>query len=243
MSEFSIRGYRALLHALRDAGYRFAAFEEPASGPAEAPVVLLRHDVEVDLAAAAMLAECEAHEGVRSTYFISPNTPFFNVLSGAAEHTISRIAQFGHTIGLHVDLLTAGGQPNTLLRDVRPLTYLLPFVNTRLISVHSPPAISAALTEQYPPLEPVYGPILRGEVQYISDSTGRWRTTPPLMAPAFAERRPIHLLTHPVWWCYGGRRATDKLLAALERLVEDRRTTIREYFPKLTKADADLQPD
>lgn len=38
------------------------------------------------------------------------------------------------------------------------------------------------------------------EMDYCSDSTGRWRYGSPRERFGPESRQPIHLLTHPVWW-------------------------------------------
>ena len=82
-------------------------------------------------------------------------------------------------------------------------------------------------------LDNVYGSAVRGDVAYISDSTGRWRYGHPLESEAFHARKPIQLLTHPVWWVQAGETATQKLECWLYSDYQNGRTTLKEFLPKL----------
>ena len=72
---FDLAHYVELLDAARDGGYRFAFFDrEPRPGD-----VLLRHDVDMSLAAAVTMAELEAERDVRATYFLMTRSDFYNL--------------------------------------------------------------------------------------------------------------------------------------------------------------------
>ena len=63
---FDLAHYRELLEAARAGGYRFAFFDrDPQPGD-----LLLRHDVDLSLAAALDLAEAEHELGAAATYFL-----------------------------------------------------------------------------------------------------------------------------------------------------------------------------
>src|SRR5579884_2125901 len=102
---FTYAGYRELLRDYAAAGYRFGAFAEaPARFEADAPpVVLMRHDIDFDLSAARRMAELEAEEGVRATYFFLLRTEHYNLLSRDGSSEVLRILELGHHLGLHFD--------------------------------------------------------------------------------------------------------------------------------------------
>jgi hypothetical protein len=72
---FDLAHYVELLEAARAGGYRFAFFDdEPREGD-----VLLRHDVDMSLAAALTMAELEAERDVQATYFLMTRSDFYNL--------------------------------------------------------------------------------------------------------------------------------------------------------------------
>ena len=77
--DFSLEHYRELLDAARTGGYRFEAFDhDPLPGD-----LFLRHDVDLSLEAAVALAEVEADAGATATYFLMPESVFYNLASTA----------------------------------------------------------------------------------------------------------------------------------------------------------------
>jgi hypothetical protein len=45
-----------------------------------------------------------------------------------------------------------------------------------------------------------YEPHFTKEIAYCSDSMGKWRYGSPIDRDAFAEKKPLHILVHPIWW-------------------------------------------
>lgn len=78
--EFTYNAYRGLLHLLRAQGYVFTDYHQYAAYPR---CVILRHDIDQSLTEAVRLAEIEAEEGIRSTWFMLPRTDFYNPASAA----------------------------------------------------------------------------------------------------------------------------------------------------------------
>jgi hypothetical protein len=85
------------------------------------------------------------------------------------------------------------------------------------------------------PIKNVYEPVLKGVMAYASDSTGRWRFGHPFDSDAFHNRRPIHLLTHPIWWTQEGSDPLLKLEAWLDRIRTIHLKDAREFLPTLIK--------
>ena len=95
--DFSLDHYRDLLRAARTGGYRWAGFDRaPESGD-----LLLRHDVDLSLAAAVTVAEVEADEGAWSTWFLMTRSVFYNLDSREGEAAIARLRDLGHRVAHH----------------------------------------------------------------------------------------------------------------------------------------------
>jgi len=72
---FDLAHYVELLDAAKAGGYKFVAFKrEPRPGD-----LLLRHDVDMSLAAAVTMAELEAEHDVSATYFLMTRSDFYNL--------------------------------------------------------------------------------------------------------------------------------------------------------------------
>ena len=94
---FSRDHYRDLLRAAREGGYRWAGFERVP----EAGDLILRHDVDLSLAAAVAIAELEAEEGAWSTWFLMTRSVFYNLDSKEGARAIERLGALGHRIAHH----------------------------------------------------------------------------------------------------------------------------------------------
>jgi hypothetical protein len=102
---FSLEHYRELLEAAKEGGYRFAGFDRP-PGPGD---LIIRHDVDLSLAAAVRMAEVEAEAGVGSTWCLMTRSVFYNLASREGEETLAGLVELGgriahHAVWPHVDL-------------------------------------------------------------------------------------------------------------------------------------------
>jgi hypothetical protein len=235
MTEFSLEGYGELLSAFKDAGYSFCGFEDVDSHLKDGlPFVILRHDMDISLRPALEIARIEHEQGVQGTYFVLLRSPFYNVLSRSNSELMHQIHCYGHRIATHLDLAAYDNDCARALMEVDVFSMFYPFINTRLVSLHSYSYdLPQMPIEMFPELDAVYGPAIRGEIAYISDSTGRWKYGHPLASQAFKARRPIQLLTHPIWWFQKGETATQKLEHLIYSDYQCSRETLREFMPKL----------
>jgi hypothetical protein len=239
MMEFSLEGYSELLSVFKDADYSFCEFEEVDSCLAEGyPFVVLRHDIDISLRPALGIARIEYEQGIHATYFVLLRSPFYNVLSRSNAELILQIHQYGHQVATHLDLAAYDNDIASALMEVDIFSKFYPFINTRLVSLHSSSCdlqhMPVELSQQ---LDNVYGSSVRGETAYLSDSTGRWRYGHPLDSQAFKTRKPIQLLTHPIWWMQEGETAAQKLERWLYSDYQNSCTTLKEFMPKLFRID------
>jgi hypothetical protein len=205
---FALEHYRELIDAARTGGYRFAFFDqEPAPGD-----LLLRHDVDLSLDAALMLAELEADAGAKATYFLMTRSVFYNLASPEGEHALARLRELGHRVGLHAVY------PRLELDDrFDPV-----------VAWHNPdpefmrePLDGAVSAMQTPYFDPDH---------YRSDSNQHWRSGCPHDELAEGRFEWLQLLTHPEIWVYPGETMRETMLAMLDaergrdlvRLAEDR---------------------
>ena len=205
---FDLAHYRELLAAARAGGYRWAGFD----APPEPGVVILRHDVDLSLDAALVLAEVEAEAGAWSTWFLMTRSVFYNLASHEGERAVSRLRELGHRVAHHAVW------PHIDLDDrFDPV-----------VAWHNPdpeymraPIEGATNVMSSPWFDPGH---------YRSDSNQHWRSGCPHDALARGELEWLQLLTHPEIWVYDGAGMGETMrsfldadrAARLEHLRNDR---------------------
>jgi hypothetical protein len=191
---FDLAHYRELVESARAGGYRFAFFDrDPDPGD-----VLLRHDVDLSLAAALELAELEAELDARATYFLMTESVFYNLASPEGERALDRLRALGHRVGLHA---------------VYPQAELDGRFD-RAVAWHNPEPefMSAPVDGAANAMEPRF--FVRG--LYRSDSNQHWREGCPHEELARGAFEWLQLLTHPEIWAYPGATMRETMLAMLE---------------------------
>ena len=205
---FDLGHYRELLDAARAGGYRFTAFDRP---PQRGDLIL-RHDVDLSLAAAVHLAELEADAGATATYFLMTESVFYNLASSEGEATLARLRELGHRVGLHAVY------PRLELDDrFDPV-----------VAWHNPDPefMREPLDEAVNVMQPGYF----DPDHYRSDSNQHWRSGCPHEELAAGGLEWLQLLTHPEIWAYPGATMRETMLAMLaaererdlQRLADDR---------------------
>ena len=110
-AEFTPAAYRELISSIVARGYEIKSFAE---AEAARPHLILRHDIDQCLNAAARLAAVEAAEGWRASYFVLMRSELYNPFSPAGLHALEKISGGGHEIGLHLDAAIHGGDAEAL---------------------------------------------------------------------------------------------------------------------------------
>lgn len=223
---FTHDGYRFLLSELQKAGYTAADF---AQGERllnrNRPFVLLRHDIDFDLAPALELARIEAEARLFATYFVLLRTQHYNLFALENSRIVEEILALGHRLGLHFDAaLYPECEPEALAACSNREADLLERwfgVAVDVVSFHRPgPAFVGGGPALTAPRLHTYLPLFTQQIHYLADSRGLWRYGEPLDSPAFLARQPLHLLTHPIWWRPVERAPLDTLHDFLDRRGE-----------------------
>ncbi len=170
---------------------------------------------------------------MQATYFVLFRSPFYNLLSRSNAEIMLQLHQYGHQIAAHIDLTAYADDYASALVEVEILSKFYPYVNTHLVSLHSSYDLNQMPIELSQHLDNVYGPSVRGDLAYISDSTGRWRYGHPLNSAAFHAQKPLQLLTHPIWWIQEGETAAQNLERQLYADYLNSQATLKEFLPKL----------
>jgi hypothetical protein len=223
-ADFTESGYRAMLRSAKR-GYTF----EPFGTEVADPHVLWRHDVDISVHRALRLAQIEAEEGVRSTYFFLLRSGYYNLLEEPVLGRARQVLELGHWLGLHFDPSTFDPHsPEELERGLIRERDLLADLLERPIEVfsfHNPTIHDFDYRmDEIAGMLNTYGRGIDGRYAYVSDSNGYWRHERlPEVLEAAAEPR-LHVLTHPGWWQAEPMSPRERLGRAIEgRAINGRR--------------------
>lgn len=199
--KFTYEAYRGLLALLREQGYAFRDYHNYEDAPR---CVILRHDIDTNLNQALKLAELEAEEGVRSTWFVLLRTDFYNVASKAGQAALRCIQALGHEIGLHFDevaYVPALGQDEVVQNIIKECGLLSALLETHVstVSMHRPLRATLDADYQIPGIVNSYGKTFFHDFKYLSDSRRRWRE-PVLDIIRSGNYDRLHILTHAFWY-------------------------------------------
>lgn len=200
---FTYNYYKEFVSRLREA-YSFTTFQEGKKiTRVGGPLVIMRHDIDIDLEAALRMSSIEHDLGIHSTYFFLVRCPLYNVFSGDGAGQVREILSAGHHFGLHFDCalypdISAGNLNYYISRECRLLEQFFDH-SVEAVSFHRPGhlELSGIELEKWPHS---YEKVFLEKFEYFSDSRGNWARGNPLESEAFFKRKNLHILVHPLWW-------------------------------------------
>lgn len=236
-SPFTHARYREILQAGGAAGYRFIGFAEHAEQrSSDEKACLLRHDCDNDLVAALRMAEIEAEEGVRSTYFVMVRSAIYNLLAPTNAALVRQILGLGHWLGLHFDESVVAHAPEAqvpALVDRERQLLREEFGNeVAAVSFHQP---GPRILENRIKLS-CLNTYDRGDmagVHYTSDSNLVFRGGEPSVLFGEARHHRIQILIHPEWWTAEAMPLAakwDRMLADNFELMENHLLTREDTY-------------
>ena len=198
---FTYASYRGLLTLLWEEGYAFRGYHDYGDAPR---CVILRHDIDNSLPQAVRLAELEAEEGARSTYFVLLRTDFYNPASRDGLEALRHILSLGHEIGLHFDEASYAPalKPDQIIQNIiKECGLLSALLETAVstVSMHRPSRATLDADFQIPGIVNSYGKTFFHDFKYLSDGRRRWRE-PVLDIIRSGGYERLHILTHAFWY-------------------------------------------
>jgi hypothetical protein len=130
--DFTIKKYKELISALKDAGYEFVTYAEYCEGLRADKLVVMRHDVDRSVERARRLAEVENEMGVKASYYFREKFIGDDVVC---------IASLGHEVGYHYEELVTekGDVERAYVRFMRNVYALRELVDVKTITMHGAP--------------------------------------------------------------------------------------------------------
>jgi hypothetical protein len=225
MSEFTYNWYSGFLRQCRKSG-NVTLLKEVETGTR--PQIILRHDIDFDLAAALELSLVEEHEGVRSTYLVLLSTHYYNAASPKSRAILQGLAQRGFEIGLHFDpSVHAAAGPEALTASFRAeRAFLESIIGAKVcsVSIHVPTA--HGLYPAFAGMVNAYDPRWFGPERYVSDSLRRWRHDPLALIAKARDLGRVQVLCHPIHF---GQDETS-YHSALHLITEAWRAEAHDYI-------------
>lgn len=221
---FTYSYYEDFVCRMREA-YHLITFQEGKSivDKARRPLLILRHDIDLELESALTLALMERDLEISATYFFMVSCPLYNVFSGNGAEKVSQILAAGHHFGLHFDCAI---YPDLSVNNIdyyvsRECQLLEGFFGhpIKAVSFHRPGSLELSGVT-LAKLPNSYEMVFREEFEYFSDSRGNWARGNPLESREFATRKNLHILTHPLWWNVEPKTPLECLTDFIHRMVD-----------------------
>lgn len=159
--------------------------------------VLLRHDIDFSLSDALDMARIEHSLGIKSTYFVMLDSPFYSILDSEGKAYIAQIQSLGHEIGIHFDPINSICMEDDLQVYIDIFKRLLN-INIQVISFHRPgEVLNKNITFDF--VKHAYEMRYFNRKRYLSDSSGR---IDRVLNYNFGDLKEcgMQLLIHPIWW-------------------------------------------
>ena len=192
------------------------------------PQIILRHDVDFDLAAAWELSLVEERAGVRSTYLVLLSTHYYNAASPKNRTILQDLARRGFEVGLHFDptvYVEDGAEALSAGFTVeRAFLESLVGAEVRSVSVHNP--TSHGLYPAFPGVINAYDPEWFGADRYVSDSLRRWKHDPYTLVSKARDLGRVQVLCHPIHFAQKETSYTD----ALGKMAKNWHTEAHDYI-------------
>ena len=232
--QFTYDAYISLIVKLRCFGYHFVGYDTCDNYER---CVILRHDIDYSIDKALILAELEAKQGVKSTYFTLLSSQFYNLISRENKEKLQYINSLGHDIGLHFDELNYEGRQvkeqckSLIINEVELMENILQ-LNIKCVSMHRPSRETLEANYNLDPIINSYGQKFFNDFKYISDSRHKWRENVDKIIED-GNFNKLHILTHAFWY----NNENEELEESIKKFVNS--ANIERYYT-LSKNISDL---
>ena len=169
--------------------------------------LILRHDIDISIEKAQEMAEIEKEIGVKSTYMVMINSPFYRIQDNNSKSILQRLIKIGHNIGLHYDI---GYKQRKNACNINTINSEIYRSRKKLEAIVGAPILS--LSFHRPLQQFLWGPLRVCKMVnayskelmgcYFSESKGSWRDK-DFLSKLLRSSKNIsiaQLLIHPIWW-------------------------------------------
>lgn len=231
---FTYEFYIKLINLLKEHNYVFSDYMDCNNSN---KTVILRHDIDNSIDKALELAEVEAGQGVKSTYFVLLTSPFYNIFQKNNREKIKKIKSLGHDIGLHFDEENYDdsemrfGIENLIYNEITAMESALD-IKVFSVSMHRPSKKTLESEYEFDRVINSYGKKFFKEYKYLSDSRRRWREDIVNVIKS-GEYTKIHLLTHAFWYNSNNISLRESVESFIRKAGYERYDSYKDNFTNL----------
>lgn len=219
---FSFKHYNELLKTAKKQ-YKFCFFSELPDNKIDR--IYMRHDIDLSLEKALILAEIEHKNKIVSTFFIRLDTPYYNLFNPTFNKIVKKIIKLGHQIGLHFDEKIC--QVKKITQNILELEIIKQFeilerdfnIN-KVVSFHRPSSFVLNKSFGCEQFINTYQPLFFKKMKYISDSRGEWKEKCLCQLLKDNRFQNIQALIHPIWWDREEKDSNKDLTHFLKEKIE-----------------------
>lgn len=220
---FTYEHFEECIELGKKLGYTFHSMNDFLEKKPKNKFIIMRHDVDLSLKHALIMAEKEKSLGISSTYFIRI-TGIFNPFFEKNLDLIKKIHKLGHEIGLHYDFddVSIDNFKSFFINQKKSFELFLKNKISgaalhKVKKIKNQDSIKLNLVEDF--LNEVdlkydaYSDIFMKHAKFISDSKFRWREV--CMCNHMGKEGKLCILTHPIWWSSN----TSSLVSIIEEIL------------------------
>jgi hypothetical protein len=199
--EFTYEWYKEFIIKAKSKGYIFSNYNNYINADKS---IILRHDVDMSIEKALIMAELENEMKVQSTYFVLITSNFYNLFNKKTKEKLRKILSYGHQIGLHFDekQYSLNNHKDLEQKILDEVDIIERYLNTSVViySNHRPSKfeLESDLKESYK-IKSAYSDEFFVKMKYFSDSRMNWRENFD-MAIDDSKLSRIQVCIHPIWY-------------------------------------------
>ena len=200
--KFNISNYKKLIDYIKEAKLNFKNFKDNLN---KGKNIIMRHDIDFCPERALDLAIIEKKNLFQQLTFFLINTESYNLNAFSNQIILRKIISMGHEIGLHFDASFYSAKDDLNHACKKEISILEKIISRKvnIISFHRPSKIMLNMNSKLAGCNHTYMKKFIQDIDYCSDSEGRWRFNTPFEIIEKNKNNPVftlHLLTHPIWW-------------------------------------------
>ena len=200
--------YYKLINFLKKKDFAFVDFASVDNS--SRPSVVFRHDIDFSIEDALSIANFEALQNIKATYFFMLTSNMYNPLSFKNKNLITQIKNKGHSISLHFDPDCYENIDDGFSREKQIFEDNFQ-VQVEFVSLHRPGKFLENNNRILKGCEHTYQDKYFKKMIYISDSSGA-NIFEKLDKIDFTNiNKNIQVLTHPIWWTSVSKSPTKTL--------------------------------
>lgn len=233
--EFTLSSYTNLLNLTK----KKFVFRNYNNFRSDENFVLWRHDVDLSLEQALVIAQIEAELNITSTFFIHLHNEFYNLLDQSSQYLVKELISLDRAIGLHFDVnyysISSTKELNKWLAFEKNVLEAIFDIKINVFSFHNTNRHTEFFEESvYAEMINTYSSYFKNKISYCSDSNGYWRFKKLQDVISDDEVKQLQVLTHPGWWTENELLPREKVSSYVQNRAD---STMRNYDDILKKND------